>query len=152
MARLNQIAVGFAGHCGPEEGTGLGAGKVYWDELFLGFNWLNLNLIVFVHKDGGVGMALCDFSQELSFQTFVGIVIVVVIRNIVLLRNVVVLFLGLLDLLGLLLVPEQSGDRFQDLLQFVNRRGLQQLHVVVFVFVDAVVAVSNVVSVGMHLH
>lgn len=148
LARLDEIAVGFTGDGGPEEGTGLGAGKVNRNKLFFGLHREDLDLLILVDVDGSVGVALGDLGEELRLEALVFTVVVLVIRDEGRFRDVV----GLLLLLGLLLALEQSGDRLQDLLELVHWRRLHQLLVVVLVFVDAVVAVGNVVSVGMHLH
>uniref|UniRef100_A0A8W7P6U1 Uncharacterized protein n=1 Tax=Anopheles coluzzii TaxID=1518534 RepID=A0A8W7P6U1_ANOCL len=81
VRRLNQILVDLAGwHGRPEEGAGLGAGKVYRDVQLLGQDGLQAELLLLEHQDGGIGgVALLQLGDQLRFQALVGGVVVVAV-------------------------------------------------------------------------
>uniref|UniRef100_A0AAG5DMF1 Uncharacterized protein n=1 Tax=Anopheles atroparvus TaxID=41427 RepID=A0AAG5DMF1_ANOAO len=164
VGRLDQVLVDFADrHRRPEEGAGLGAGKVHRHVQLLRLDRLQLELLVLVDEDGCVlGAAVLQLGDQLGLQALVGGVVVVAVELVDVADDGLALVADgpLLDLgcRPLLLALEQGDQRLQDLLQLVDGRRLGQLLAVVQVLVDAVVAagghVGGVVAVvhGVRMH
>lgn len=152
---LNQVTVNFLGHCGPEEGTGIGAGKVNGHKLLVTLHGLELAAaqLVVVNVDAGILVALLDLGEDPGLQLLVGRVVVAgaVIVTVDWPELVDLLQVGLEEVLLLGgLVLQHLQQRLQDLLQFVGGCGrLGQQLVVVQVVVVAVVAGVLVVQ-GRH--
>lgn len=124
--------IGFAGfglHRCPEEGAGIGAGKMHWYIVILLVDGVQLPGSVLIVNDDGIFLgALADFLDEAMFQMLVGHVVHIVAEP---------LELGLLLLggdvgapLGLLLlhVEELTEQRLQQILQATRRRHFRLVH------------------------
>uniref|UniRef100_A0A182JBD9 Uncharacterized protein n=1 Tax=Anopheles atroparvus TaxID=41427 RepID=A0A182JBD9_ANOAO len=123
VGRLDQVLVDFADrHRRPEEGAGLGAGKVHRHVQLLRLDRLQLELLVLVDEDGCVlGAAVLQLGDQLGLQALVGGVVVVAVELVDVADDGLALVADgpLLDLgcRPLLLALEQGDQRLQDLLQ-----------------------------------